>query len=114
MKLDHNVHTRLRNSTPRLSLEFDKMYYIPLLQSLQLLLSQSAIFQEVCHFEDPKNTFITSTLTLLGCYLVISVMMATVLPINPISKDSSALQIRMYYDDVEVTNPLGSKTKTHK
>ena len=30
------------------------------------------------------------------------------------SKESLALQIMMYYDDVEVTNPLGSKTKTHK
>lgn len=30
------------------------------------------------------------------------------------SNDSSALQIMMYYDDVEVTNPLGSKTKIHK
>ena len=30
------------------------------------------------------------------------------------SKDPSALQIMIYYDDVEVTNPLGSKTKTHK
>ena len=30
------------------------------------------------------------------------------------SKEPSALQIMMYYDDVEITNPLGSKTKTHK
>ena len=30
------------------------------------------------------------------------------------SNDPSALQIMLYYDDVEVTNPLGSKTKTHK
>ena len=26
----------------------------------------------------------------------------------------SALQILFYFDDVEVCNPLGSKTKTHK
>ena len=25
-----------------------------------------------------------------------------------------ALQIQLYYDDLEVCNPLGSKTKTHK
>ena len=30
------------------------------------------------------------------------------------STDPSALQIMIYYDDVEVTNPLGSKSKTHK
>lgn len=49
VKLGRSVHTRRRNSIPRLSLAFDKVYYVPLLQSLQLLLSQSAIFKEVCH-----------------------------------------------------------------
>ena len=29
------------------------------------------------------------------------------------SIDPSAVQIMIYYDDVEVTNPLGSKIKTH-
>ena len=30
------------------------------------------------------------------------------------SADSKALQIVLYYDDVEVVNPIGSRTKTHK
>jgi len=30
------------------------------------------------------------------------------------SRDPLALQILMYYDNVEVVNPLGSKTKKHK
>ena len=30
------------------------------------------------------------------------------------STDSDALQILLYYDDIEVTNPLGSHTKIHK
>lgn len=30
------------------------------------------------------------------------------------SKDPSGLQIMLYYDDVEVCNPLGSKAKIHK
>lgn len=30
------------------------------------------------------------------------------------SKDSSALQVFIYYDDVEVCNPLGSRAKKHK
>ena len=30
------------------------------------------------------------------------------------SEDPTALQIMAYYDDVEVVNPLGSKTKKHK
>lgn len=30
------------------------------------------------------------------------------------SVHSTALQIFFYYDDLEVCNPLGSKTKTHK
>lgn len=30
------------------------------------------------------------------------------------SRDPSALQIILYYDEVECVNPLGSKTKKHK
>ena len=30
------------------------------------------------------------------------------------SRDPQALQIMHYYDEVEVVNPLGSKTKIHK
>lgn len=30
------------------------------------------------------------------------------------SRDLCALQIQLYYDDVEVVNPLGSKTTKHK
>ncbi len=29
-------------------------------------------------------------------------------------KDACALQVTLYYDDVEVCNPLGSKAKIHK
>lgn len=30
------------------------------------------------------------------------------------SRDPQAIQILLYYDDVEVVNPLGSKTSKHK
>ena len=30
------------------------------------------------------------------------------------SADPKALQIIPYYDDVEIVNPIGSRTKTHK
>ena len=30
------------------------------------------------------------------------------------STDPHALQILLYYDDLEITNPLGSHTKVHK
>ena len=34
---------------------------------------------------------------------------------HPLFKeDPCALQIRFYYDDIEICNALGSKTKTHK
>lgn len=48
-RLGRSVHTRRRDSTTRLTLEFDKAYYVSLLESLHLLLSQAAIFREVCH-----------------------------------------------------------------
>jgi hypothetical protein len=34
---------------------------------------------------------------------------------HPLFKDNpNALQIQLFYDDVEVTNPLGANTKVHK
>ena len=48
-RLGRSVYTRRRDSATRLSLEFDKVYYVSLLESLHLLLSQAAIFHEVCH-----------------------------------------------------------------
>ena len=30
------------------------------------------------------------------------------------STDSTALQVMLYYDDVEVCNPIGSRAKKHK
>ena len=30
------------------------------------------------------------------------------------SRDHQALQIMLYYDDLEICNPLGSKAKIHK
>ena len=34
---------------------------------------------------------------------------------HPLYKDEpNALQIQLYYDDVEVVNPLGGNTKVHK
>lgn len=34
---------------------------------------------------------------------------------NPVFRmDDTALQIQLYYDDLEVVNPLGSNTKVHK
>lgn len=31
-----------------------------------------------------------------------------------LSQDKSALQIMLYYDEVELCNPLGSRVKVHK
>ncbi len=34
---------------------------------------------------------------------------------NPLfQEDSTALQVQLYYDDLEAVNPLGSNTKVHK
>ena len=33
---------------------------------------------------------------------------------NTLFQDPSAFQVQLYYDEVEICNPLGSKAKKHK
>lgn len=49
-RLGHRVITTTRNSRPFFRTIWDYVYDIPLLQSLQQLLSDSFILKEVCYF----------------------------------------------------------------
>jgi hypothetical protein len=81
----------------------DFLYEIPLLSSLELLLSDQFIFDEV--FRGHKRSD-----SLLSDYCDGSLYNSH----NLFSKDHTALQLIVYYDDVEVCNPLGSRAKKHK
>ena len=83
---------------------YDKFYYVSLLELLALLIKNKSIFDEVTapHFSpDP---------TKLRDFCDGSVFKEHQL----FSTDSTALQIIAYYDEVEITNALGSYVRTHK
>ena len=105
----------------RLKLCWDCAYYIPLLDSLQQLLSIDWILEEVCILRYFSINLLSHVLhkiqrghkrsdSLLGDYCDGDACSS-----HPLfSNDSEALQILLFYDDLEVANPLGSYTKKHK
>ena len=120
------MHWRKQKGKKRLKLDWDCAYDIPLLPSLLVLLSKDEILQEV------KSLIIIKLLLLLTCAPDIHVtqileghvrtdgLMADycdgdAYKEHPLfSQDPTALQILLFYDDMEVVNPLGSYTKKHK
>lgn len=81
----------------------ETMMYIPILETLQIMLENNAIFTEI------KNGHKSKT-ALLQDYCDGKVFVA-----HPLfSLHSDALQIFLYFDELEVCNPLGSKAKIHK
>jgi len=77
--------------------------YIPILKTLQGLLNQPDILAEV---RKPHN----STDGLLRDFCDGEDFKRHLL----FGQDPQALILHCYYDDFQVTNPLGSKTKKHK
>ena len=79
-------------------------YYIPFKALLQTLLSLPEVSQcvasdHICHDDDTKRDICD------GLYY----------KYHPVFSDShSALQIILYADDLEITNPVGTHTKKHK
>ena len=82
----------------------DKFYYVSLLELLPLLIKNKSVFDEITapHFSaEPK---------ILGDFCDGSSFCE-----HPLfSTDHTALQIIAYYDEVEITNALGSYVRTHK
>ena len=96
-------------------------YDIPLLKSLESLLNNRCVLDQVCTIE-------------MKVYYYLFAIEFQVLNLHKLEderigdycdgqqfkehalfmEDPCALQIRIYYDDVEICNALGSKTKKHK
>lgn len=97
----------------------DEMMYIPVLETIQRLLNSNNIMMEVitlwlkivlasCYFQIEKGHGAANGDIRDFCD-------GEVYKSHPLfSLHPTALQIFFYFDDVEVCNPLGSKTKTHK
>ena len=94
--------------------------YVPLLETLQNMLNNEAILAEVksqytcycvtCYCTQQIMTGHTSELGTLEDYCDGKAFKS-----HPLfSSNQQSFQINLYYDDVEVCNPLGSKAKIHK
>ena len=116
-KLGYTTRTVNKKSRPYVERKWD----VPFLSSLHQILSDKFILDEVCQIIVRKMiiyyTYGMQVLNghrqdhnLLGDYCDGSVYNS-----HPLfSKDPTALQIILYYDDAEVCNPLGSSAKKHK
>ena len=83
---------------------YDKFYYVSLLELLAHLVQNKSIFNEVTasHFS-PDPTKVSDFCD------------GAIFKEHPLfNTDSTALQIIAYYDEVEITNALGSYVRTHK
>lgn len=96
-------------------------YDIPLLESLQSLLNDRSIFDQV-HII-PHNILYTRFLVhvkVVNTHKLDHGKMGDYCDGNDFqehplfSEDPCALQIRLYYDDLEICNALGANTKKHK
>lgn len=84
---------------------YDTYYYVPLLKTLQRLLNDSTVLEEV-----EKCSHRIRTDNMLEDFCDGSVFSKSTFFTN----DPKALQIVAYYDDLEVVNPLGAYVKKHK
>ncbi|CAB4037357.1 Hypothetical predicted protein, partial [Paramuricea clavata] len=81
------------------------MVLVPLLKSLEAMLNEPSVIKEV---EQPHANTIDNGRIYDYCD-------SEACKLHPLfSRDPSALQIILYFDEVECVNPLGSKTKKHK
>ncbi|CAF4440556.1 unnamed protein product, partial [Adineta steineri] len=80
-------------------------YFIPIENSLSLILSS----QQLCH-EILANSHKQQTLTNLDNDLMFSIRESY----HGLALDNNHLLIQLYIDDIGLTNPLGSKRDRHK
>lgn len=84
---------------------YDTYHYIPILQTLEGLLSDSSIQEEI---ENTHARIRTDNMLEDFCD-------GSVFKEHPLfSLDPKALQIICYYDELEMANPLGAYVKKHK
>ena len=111
----------------KLKLCWDYAYDVPLISSLKTLLANNDILEEVFWFNKVKESgrtelYILQVLLghkrsdgLIGDYCDGDVCNKDSAVAHPLfSTNPKALQILLFYDDLEVVNPLGSYTKKHK
>ena len=98
----------------------DFCYDIPLLDSLQLLLQNSFIQQEVVVPLKIRSYIITGNTQVFNSHKSLDSKLRDYCDARQFSNhelfkvEPNALQILLYYDDADVCNPIGSKSTIHK
>ena len=83
----------------------DSFQYVPLLRSLQVLLSDSSIIDQI--YQCPSRFHRDGTIE--------DICDGELYKAHPIfSNDPLALQLILFYDELELCNPLGTHVKKHK
>ncbi len=86
-------------------LQYDTYHYIPILSTIERLLSDSSIIENLQSFPSRIRTD----------GIIEDFCDAAIFKNHPLfSQDPEALQIIAYFDELEVCNPLGTHVKTHK
>ncbi|XP_028418396.1 uncharacterized protein LOC114543726 [Dendronephthya gigantea] len=97
-------HKKVRKGSKLVDVEKeDKAYYVPLIKSIQQLLTNEAVVEEINHPHNRDDG-------LMADYCDGEEYQA-----HPLfSQNRHTLQIFLFFDELEVCNPLGSRANTHK
>ena len=112
-----------RNMTP--TNVSDGFYYVPLLQTLEILLNNTSVFDQVYSYDKLvihacMQTTITNLQVMSGAHQTQGDFMMDICDGDLFADhcvfrgNEKALQIIGYYDEVTLTNPIGSRAKKHK
>lgn len=101
--LGHRTDTLRKDGQIKQVLAPDTCQYIPIIDTIQFLFCNDQMQQ--LYFQSKKRKDNKMTDYSHGSRFLLN-------PLSCLHPDF--LQIQLYYDDVETTNPLGSKTKIHK
>ena len=106
VKIGDSYHVPKYSGSKRRLVEIsDSFHYVPILQSLSVLLQDASVLEQIDCLPERVHTDGTSEDFCDG----------ELFRSHPIlSQDSRALQVIAFYDELELCNPLGTHVKTHK
>lgn len=101
--INSNLKTRMTNGSIGIQTKNNTFQYISIKKRLTALFSNDGFRRLYFSESRSQNDFVRGTID------------SKYVEVHPLfSKTPNAIRIQLFYDEVEVTNPLGSKTKKHE
>ena len=94
--------TQMTGAKRRLVEKRDSFQYVPLLDSLSVLLKDETVLECIDNPHNRSDGWLEDYCD------------GELVSLHPIFSDLRSIQIVAYYDELEVCNPLGTHTKKHK